>query len=271
MANRTYRLTEIVGTSTESMEDAVRNGVARASETLRHLDWFEVTEVRGQIDGGEVRHWQVGHQDRIPARGLLSRRCTALHSSMASALGGLADRRHVEVGDPQRGHGDAREEVAPLPRQRDLGVAGTGDAGQQVDRALVEAEVVHRTDDLASFDQVDAVAGEPGEQQRLRIDLSDVPQGRQQQSPLGAARRASSSVPEPPSTSSARLSIIGVIGPPAMRARCAGSARARSRRPWSTHGGALQGQPVVEHRRLGAPRRARPRTVRTPCPGRPGR
>lgn len=60
MANRTYRLTEIVGTSTESMEDAVRNGVARASETLRHLDWFEVTEVRGQIDGADVAHWQVG-------------------------------------------------------------------------------------------------------------------------------------------------------------------------------------------------------------------
>ncbi len=60
MADRTYRLTEIVGTSTESMEAAVRNGVSRASETLRHLDWFEVTEVRGQIDGAEVRHWQVG-------------------------------------------------------------------------------------------------------------------------------------------------------------------------------------------------------------------
>lgn len=60
VSNRTYRLTEIVGTSTESMEDAVRNGVSRASETLRHLDWFEVTEVRGQIDGGDVRHWQVG-------------------------------------------------------------------------------------------------------------------------------------------------------------------------------------------------------------------
>lgn len=60
MADRTYRLTEIVGTSTESMEDAVRNGVSRASQTLRHLDWFEVTEIRGQIDGGEVQHWQVG-------------------------------------------------------------------------------------------------------------------------------------------------------------------------------------------------------------------
>lgn len=60
MANRTYRMTEIVGTSPESMEDAVRNGVARAAETLRHLDWFEITEVRGQIDGGDVQHWQVG-------------------------------------------------------------------------------------------------------------------------------------------------------------------------------------------------------------------
>jgi flavin-binding protein dodecin len=60
VANRTYRLTEIVGTSTESMEDAVRNGISRASETLRHLDWFEVTEVRGRIDGSNVGHWQVG-------------------------------------------------------------------------------------------------------------------------------------------------------------------------------------------------------------------
>lgn len=60
MANRTYRVTEIVGTSTDSVEDAVRNGVRRASETLRHLDWFEITEVRGQIDGSEIRHWQVG-------------------------------------------------------------------------------------------------------------------------------------------------------------------------------------------------------------------
>ena len=60
MANRTYRVTEIVGTSTDSVEDAVRNGVRRASETLRHLDWFEITEVRGQIDGSEIGHWQVG-------------------------------------------------------------------------------------------------------------------------------------------------------------------------------------------------------------------
>ena len=60
MSNRTYRVTEIVGTSPDGIDQAVRNGIERASRTLRHLDWFEVTEVRGQIDGGQVRHWQVG-------------------------------------------------------------------------------------------------------------------------------------------------------------------------------------------------------------------
>ncbi|MFC9974401.1 dodecin [Spirillospora sp. NPDC127200] len=59
MTDRTYRVTEIVGTSPDSVEQAVRNGVKRASQTLRHLDWFEVTEVRGQIEDGEVAHFQV--------------------------------------------------------------------------------------------------------------------------------------------------------------------------------------------------------------------
>ena len=59
MANRTYRLTEIVGTSTAGVDDAIRNGLARANETLRHLDWFEVTEIRGHIVDGEVDHFQV--------------------------------------------------------------------------------------------------------------------------------------------------------------------------------------------------------------------
>ena len=59
MANRTYRLTEIVGTSREGVDQAVRNGVARAAQTLRHLDWFEVTDIRGYIRGGEVDHVQV--------------------------------------------------------------------------------------------------------------------------------------------------------------------------------------------------------------------
>jgi dodecin len=58
--NRTYRVTEIVGTSTDGVDAAVDNGIARAAETLRHLDWFEVTEIRGQIVDGAVQHWQVG-------------------------------------------------------------------------------------------------------------------------------------------------------------------------------------------------------------------
>ncbi|XVQ07787.1 dodecin [Spirillospora sp. CA-255316] len=60
MTDRTYRVTEIVGTSPDSVDDAVRNGIRRAGQTLRHLDWFEVTEVRGQIVDGEVAHYQVG-------------------------------------------------------------------------------------------------------------------------------------------------------------------------------------------------------------------
>lgn len=58
--NRTYRVTEIVGTSNEGVDAAVRNGIGRAAQTLRHLDWFEVTEIRGQIVDGEVEHVQVG-------------------------------------------------------------------------------------------------------------------------------------------------------------------------------------------------------------------
>ncbi|MEV7992473.1 dodecin [Streptomyces sp. NPDC086077] len=59
MSNHTYRVTDLVGTSPEGMEQAVRNGIERASQTLRNLDWFEVTEVRGQLENGEIAHWQV--------------------------------------------------------------------------------------------------------------------------------------------------------------------------------------------------------------------
>ncbi|MEU9383279.1 dodecin [Streptomyces sp. NPDC048279] len=60
MPNHTYRVTEIVGTSTEGIDQAIRNGVARAGQTLRNLDWFEVTQVRGQIENGQIEHYQVG-------------------------------------------------------------------------------------------------------------------------------------------------------------------------------------------------------------------
>jgi len=59
MANRTYVMNEIVGTSDEDVNTAIRNGVRRASQTLRNLDWFEVVEVRGAIMNGEVAHYQV--------------------------------------------------------------------------------------------------------------------------------------------------------------------------------------------------------------------
>ena len=59
MADHTYRLTDIVGTSPEGIEPAISNALHRAGQTLRHLDWFEVTEIRGQLQGNEVAHYQV--------------------------------------------------------------------------------------------------------------------------------------------------------------------------------------------------------------------
>ena len=59
MSNHTYRVTEIVGSSPESLQQAIRNGVARASQTLRNLEWFEVSEIRGQIAEGAVAQFQV--------------------------------------------------------------------------------------------------------------------------------------------------------------------------------------------------------------------
>lgn len=59
MSEHTYRVTEIVGTSHEGVDAAIRNAISRASETLRHLDWFEVTQMRGQIEDGQIEHYQV--------------------------------------------------------------------------------------------------------------------------------------------------------------------------------------------------------------------
>ncbi|MCX5603065.1 dodecin [Streptomyces phaeochromogenes] len=60
MSDHTYRITEIVGSSHEGIDEAIRNGISRASQTLRNLDWFEVTQVRGQIEDGQIKHYQVG-------------------------------------------------------------------------------------------------------------------------------------------------------------------------------------------------------------------
>ena len=56
----TYGVTEVVGTSTTSVDDAITTAVARASRTVRGLDWFEVTEIRGHLEEGAVAHYQVG-------------------------------------------------------------------------------------------------------------------------------------------------------------------------------------------------------------------
>jgi flavin-binding protein dodecin len=57
--NKVYKLIEIVGTSSDSFAGAVSSGIERASETVRNIDWFEVTELRGRVADGKVAQFQV--------------------------------------------------------------------------------------------------------------------------------------------------------------------------------------------------------------------
>ena len=59
MANHVYKLVEVVGTSPTGSDDAIRNAIATAARTIRHIDWFEVLETRGQVADGKVAHFQV--------------------------------------------------------------------------------------------------------------------------------------------------------------------------------------------------------------------
>lgn len=59
MTNHVYKSVELTGSSRESLQNAVETAVARASETIRNVRWFEVTQVRGQVEDGKVEHWQV--------------------------------------------------------------------------------------------------------------------------------------------------------------------------------------------------------------------
>jgi len=59
MGSHTYKMIELVGSSPDSSDAAVRNAIARASETLKYLDWFEVLETRGHLVDGKIAHWQV--------------------------------------------------------------------------------------------------------------------------------------------------------------------------------------------------------------------
>ena len=57
--NHTYKQIEIVGSSTTSIEDAVSSAIAKASETIRNIQWFEVVETRGHVSDDKVAYWQV--------------------------------------------------------------------------------------------------------------------------------------------------------------------------------------------------------------------
>lgn len=59
MSDNVYRMIELAGSSTESIEDAIQTAVSRASQTLKHLRWFQVLETRGHIEDGRVAHYQV--------------------------------------------------------------------------------------------------------------------------------------------------------------------------------------------------------------------
>ena len=59
MKNEIYKLVELTGTSSDSVEDAVNSAIERANATIKNLRWFQVVETRGNIDKGKVHHWQV--------------------------------------------------------------------------------------------------------------------------------------------------------------------------------------------------------------------
>jgi flavin-binding protein dodecin len=59
MPDHVYKTLELVGSSTKNPEEAVRTAIAKASKTVRNLRWFEVVETRGQIEQGQIAHWQV--------------------------------------------------------------------------------------------------------------------------------------------------------------------------------------------------------------------
>ena len=59
MSEHTYKIVELVGSSTQGTDQAIQSAVARAAKTLRNLDWFEVVETRGHLVNGQVAHWQV--------------------------------------------------------------------------------------------------------------------------------------------------------------------------------------------------------------------
>ncbi|TQC49326.1 hypothetical protein EEB14_10135 [Rhodococcus sp. WS4] len=59
MSDHVYRVVEVVGSSTDSTDAAIKNAIARTNETVRNVEWFEVVETRGHVENGAVAHYQV--------------------------------------------------------------------------------------------------------------------------------------------------------------------------------------------------------------------
>ena len=59
MTDHVYKIVELVGSSPVSTDEAIRNAIAKASQSIRHMDWFEATEIRGHLADGKIAHFQV--------------------------------------------------------------------------------------------------------------------------------------------------------------------------------------------------------------------
>ena len=59
MSDHVYRLSEIVGSSSNSVDEAIRTAIAKAAETVRNIEWFQTEEIRGHVEDGEIAHFQV--------------------------------------------------------------------------------------------------------------------------------------------------------------------------------------------------------------------
>ena len=59
MSDHVYKTIELTGSSTKDIEDAVRTAIAKTSESVRNIQWFNITETRGHVKDGKVAHWQV--------------------------------------------------------------------------------------------------------------------------------------------------------------------------------------------------------------------
>ncbi|AWK72640.1 hypothetical protein CBI38_14765 [Rhodococcus oxybenzonivorans] len=59
MSDHVYRVVEVVGSSSDSADAAIRNAIARANETVRNVEWFQVVETRGHVENGAIAHYQV--------------------------------------------------------------------------------------------------------------------------------------------------------------------------------------------------------------------